>query len=290
MERRALAFTAPARHERAVNFFCKSLYAFVLIKLVLSWPTLMDLAGIYVMSPPRSMPAWMAYGPAVWSRDYLTAFLVVFAMVLVAALWVRPNYFTATVIAWFTLSLWRIAYPVSNGGDQVLQGLLFLAIPLSAYPVVNHPAGELLQRAAHHSARIFGKLYVCMIYFVSGADKLGSAAWRSGEALGRVRGLTYKFNPAFDVFLPTGHTGLLLVSWAAIAFELLFPVLVWFKAARPWVLRAGIVFHLIIAFMLSIPDFAVVMIVSYGLFRTDKRQALAGPAGAGSPETIKPGC
>jgi hypothetical protein len=57
-----------------------------------------------------------------------------------------------------------------------------------------------------------------------------------------------------------------VLAWLTIGFELAFPVLVWFRATRKWILITGIVFHLTIAVMLGLPEFATVMIVSYTLF------------------------
>ena len=132
--------------------------------------------------------------------------------------------------------------------------------------MLTHPAGQALQRAAYHGAHLFAKLFVCGIYLVSGVDKLLSEIWWSGEAMVRARALTYMFNPAFDPWTPSGGIGMQLLAWLTIAFEMLFPVLVWFRPTRRWILITGVVFHLIIGAMLTLPEFAAVMIVSYTVF------------------------
>jgi hypothetical protein len=52
-------------------------------------------------------------------------------------------------------------------------------------------------------------------------------------------------------------------------FELLF-VLVWFRPLRVPILITGVLFHLGIWIVMSLPDFALVMMVSYLVFLTDK--------------------
>jgi hypothetical protein len=196
----------------------------------------------------------------------MTVFLSGYVLILLLALWLRPNYFTAAIIAWLWLNLYRLSFPISNGAAQVTLMLLVLAIPLSAYPMSMRPVGGTLQRCAYHTALLFARVYVCAIYVLSGVDKLMSEAWRSGEAMARARALTYSFNLSFDAWMPAEGAGVLVMAWLTIAFELLFPVLVWFKATRKWVLGAGVVFHIVIGAMLSLPEFAAVMVVSYAVF------------------------
>jgi len=268
LERWALHFTEPLRHTRTATFLCKSLYALILLRIMLSWGTFTELAQVYVLSAPRSVFARIVFSPGLWAAQHMSLFLAGYIVLLALALWLRPNYVTATLIAWWWLNLYRLFFPVSNGADEVMAVLLVLTIPLGAYPVLQRPKAAMLQRAAYHAAYLFIQLLVCAIYFVSGVDKLTSTAWRSGEALVRVRGLTYAFNDAFAAWMPAGGPGLVALAWLTIGFELLFPLLVWFRVTRKWILIAGVVFHLIIGAMLTLPAFAAVMIVSYSIFLT----------------------
>lgn len=265
MDRWVLGFTEPIQNKRSTTIFCRAIYGFVLLKVLLSWSTLTELAEVYRVSRPQSVPTWIVFGPGEWAAHHMTAFLIIYVLILLLALW-RPNYFTAIIIAWWWLNLYRLAFPASNGSDQVALTLLCLAIPLSAYPVVTQPVGEMLQRCTYHTANLLAKIYVCSIYVISGVDKLRSEAWLSGEAMVRTRELTYLFNPSFEAWTPASGAGLMVATWLTIGFELLFPVLVWFKATRRWILITGVAFHLIIATMLSLPEFAAVMIVSYTVF------------------------
>jgi len=266
MDQWILALTGPLRNTRSTTIFCKAVYGFVLLKILLSWGTLVELAEVYTLNNPRSVPVLMVFGLGEWAGHHMTAFLLVYVAILLLALCLRPNYFTAIIIAWLWLNLYRLSFPVSNGADMVATGLLFLAIPLSAYPVIAQPAGEMVQRCVYHTTHLLARIYVCSIYLVSGVDKLRSEAWWSGEAMGRVRQLTYAFNPLFDTWFPSHGAGSVVLAWITIGFELMFVVLVWFKITRKWVLITGVMFHIIIGAMLTLPEFAVVMIVSYTIF------------------------
>jgi hypothetical protein len=55
-------------------------------------------------------------------------------------------------------------------------------------------------------------------------------------------------------------------TWSALAFELLFPLLVWFKPLRNPMLIAGLLFHLSLEYALNIPMFQWDMLSAYVLF------------------------
>jgi hypothetical protein len=57
-----------------------------------------------------------------------------------------------------------------------------------------------------------------------------------------------------------------LATWLAMAFELLFPLLVWFKPFRTPMLIAGLLFHLSLEYALNIPMFQWDMLCAYPLF------------------------
>ena len=59
------------------------------------------------------------------------------------------------------------------------------------------------------------------------------------------------------------------LSWIAILFELAFVALVWITRTRLIMLAIGVVFHLIIWLALSLPDFGLVMMISYLVFLRD---------------------
>jgi uncharacterized membrane protein YphA (DoxX/SURF4 family) len=272
MESLVNAFTAPMRHTGVSAVFCKALYTYLVIKIVLSWRGLTDAAIYHTSGPPKKIFTWLLYAPGEWGRHHMDVFLGVVVAVLLLALWLRPNYITASVIAWLALGLYRVSLPVANGSDQVCAVLLFLAIPLAGAPRTDHPMGMLIQRGIYHAARLFAQLYVASIYLVSGVDKLGSEVWRSGEAIGMVSALEYMVNPAWKDWIPQSAGGMFFLAWLTIVFELVFPVLVWFGATRKWVLIAGVVFHVAIGAFLSLPEFAAIMIISYGVFLRDRGQ------------------
>ena len=54
------------------------------------------------------------------------------------------------------------------------------------------------------------------------------------------------------------HTGKAL-TYMTLAFELGFPLLIWFKKPRPWLILWGVAFHAGIDALMIIPMFSMVM-------------------------------
>ena len=62
---------------------------------------------------------------------------------------------------------------------------------------------------------------------------------------------------------------IVFLTWMTLLFEMAFPLLVWFKKLRPWMILWGIAFHVGIDALMVIPVFSAIMIVSYAVFLTD---------------------
>ncbi len=114
------------------------------------------------------------------------------------------------------------------------------------------------------------QLQLCVIYAYSGMEKLRGASWWDGTALWSVFA-----NSQFVIADLTWmrHLPFLIVaiSFSTILFEIYFPVLVWGKKSRPYVLAAGVLFHSGIAIVMALWSFAVVMLSPYVLFLSEEK-------------------
>jgi hypothetical protein len=109
------------------------------------------------------------------------------------------------------------------------------------------------------------QLHLCIIYGYTGLQKLKGSSWWDGTSLWTVWG-----NQQFTVvdMAWTSHWPLLIAGgvFSTLLFEVYFPVLVWRRNLRPWVLFFGGCFHLGIALTMGIWSFAAIMVSSYVLF------------------------
>lgn len=109
------------------------------------------------------------------------------------------------------------------------------------------------------------QIQIAVIYLASFWWKAKGNTWWDGTAL------FYVLNLREIRRFPTPHffTHLWILragSWAAMAFELLFPLLVWFRTFRNPLLIAGLCFHLSLEYALNIPMFQWDMLAAYVLF------------------------
>jgi len=109
-------------------------------------------------------------------------------------------------------------------------------------------------------------LQVSYIYLYAFGVKFRASGWHDGSAI-------------FHTFASPGLVEwpveiksklvLLALSWFTIATEMLFPILIWNRALRPYCLVAGVLFHTGIEITMRIPVFSTVMMITYASYLTD---------------------
>ncbi len=155
---------------------------------------------------------------------------------------------------------------VANSGDRlfVILAGLSVAMPLGHRVRLLGPWRDAGALAPGWSVRL-GQLQIAYVYSFSALAKLGHERWRAGLALQDVLA-----SPLYAEW-PTsvGTPVVQLITWGTLAFELGFPLLVWFRRFRPWCLAVGVAFHLGIDVAMTVPMFSAVMLASYALFLDD---------------------
>lgn len=276
------AFTVALHKKRErfpITLFCKSLYTFFFFKIIFLGPVLSSSQRFFPFKF-RAPHHHILYAPIKLAQYDLTVFLVLILILLLVALVLKLNYITSALIFWFSFNFSAYAYPIVNGSDYVLNLFLFLSIFLSIVPAFRSEVLRGKQLVISNFAFLFCKIQLSIIYVLSGFDKLTSTAWRSGDAVYSITNLDLFMNPHLSI--PADKTLYFLLAWTIILFELTFPVLIWFKRFRIYALAAGITFHLVIMFVLSLPDFGLLMILLYSLFipvRGKREPAMQGASG-----------
>jgi len=251
------------KSEKTFVLFCKSLYVFLIVKIVFLWPVLHDMLAY---SPFQFSSAWreVVYAPIRLAQWDLDAFLIAFLVVLLLGLKLRLNYFSSALICWLSFCLSRLTGTLANGSDSILNLFLLIAIGHSYWPAFKTPSLKSSQIMMANFVLLLCRIQLALIYLLSGFNKLTSQAWQSGDAIYSIINLEYFSNPtlAFSFNEPMCT----VLAWGVILFELGFSVLIWFKPFRIPMLCMGVCFHIGIIFFLSLPDFGVVMMLTYLLF------------------------
>jgi hypothetical protein len=138
------------------------------------------------------------------------------------------------------------------------------------------------------------QIQLCVVYLYSGIGKLKGGLWWSGEALWTVLA---NVQLVFFDFAALAQFPVLIafMTYAVLAWEIYFPVLIWVRGLRGPVLLFGVLMHLGIAVAMNLVFFSSVMLATYLLFLTET-QALRVEAwfggvlrrGLGRPSSREP--
>ena len=112
----------------------------------------------------------------------------------------------------------------------------------------------------------FLQLEVAVGYALSAWAKARGGRWQDGTALGLALRIEDLQRFAAPEWLFDQRLLLQGLTWATLAFEASFIVLVWNRRLRPWVLGVGVAFHLGIDVLFDIGFFSYAILLTYLAF------------------------
>ncbi len=184
---------------------------------------------------------------------------------------VYPRVF-ALLLAWTHLSLQFRNPFILNSGDRLFMIVCALAVatPLAHRFSVHEWLRKRRGKPAPGIATLWGmrllQIQLAYVYLNSALAKLGNERWRNGMALRDVLSSpVFAEWPMYIDFTPI----IWALTYSTLVFELSFPVLIWFKRPKLWLLAYGILFHVGIDSLMVIPIFSYIMISTYPVFLED---------------------
>lgn len=155
------------------------------------------------------------------------------------------------------ISTWTLYLAVTGASGQALSLDRWLAIRQARGP--KPPGGPAPTVGANLALRLV-QLHLCLIYGVAGLSKLMGPQWWDGTAIARLLGNS-EFRP-FDLSWLANYEGVVnLATHATIAIEIGYPVFIWLRGFRPWVIGLALAMHLGIALTMGLLEFSLAMIV-----------------------------
>ena len=155
--------------------------------------------------------------------------------------------------------LYYAAWPVYNGGSMLMLLYAFYAIFIR---VGTRAPGRM---AVSNLAVLAAMLQLVLVYAVAALYKWFGHDWIYGVALHKsLYQDAYAY--AWPRALLGSGTAVVVLNYIGLAYQTLFPVLVWCKGVKKWLLLTGLGFHLFICLGMRIPDFGTAMLVGYVLF------------------------
>lgn len=159
-----------------------------------------------------------------------------------------------------------------NGGDNYLTFIIIYLIFTDSFEhlsfsKLNYKKKEFkkLSNFASNLAVFSIMIHICLIYFVSFIHKIHSDVWFNGVATYYILNLERYKSPLNYLFSKNAFF-IGFSTYFTLAFEMLFPFLVWNKKYRNLLLILGILLHLGIYFTMMIYDFSILFIMVYGFF------------------------
>jgi hypothetical protein len=239
----------------------------------ITWPN-MDLffAQRIFIEPEKTIIRLLVGNPALIRTHYFF-FVIPYIAVLVLYIFGIGKRLTAGLVFLFVFLLHKINSTIINSGDVAAQTILFYLIFADSYQYFVYSKSKIknihLERLNYllsNLAILSVMLYLCIVYFAVGLSKLFDPLWQSGEAAyyallnERFKGTSY------NELIVKNKWRAYLINYGTIVFELVFPILIWFKKLRPPLLIIGIIFHLCIYVFMMIYGFEIVFILMYGMF------------------------
>ncbi|MFN0032594.1 MAG: hypothetical protein ACKVOR_10585 [Flavobacteriales bacterium] len=151
-------------------------------------------------------------------------------------------------------------YAAIEAFDSGLLLMLLMAFYCSfAFVHTNNP----YLKAITNAARIACIIQVCVVYFTAALYKLGGTQWLDGSALYYTLHITHYSSSWWQQFAENNYFITQLFTWGGLAYQLLFPVLVWLGRIRKPLLVIGVLFHLFIGAVFGLWFFALAMVICY---------------------------
>jgi len=190
---------------------------------------------------------------------------------ILACLFLPYKRFSTILVYFFTMTLYHKAIPVQNAGFNLLVMVLFFLIFIDENADnIKHPLLKTLNITVSNFAVWAARFQVIILYVVASYFKLSGEIWLNGTAFYYVL-LNYTYCHPWVKYLLIDSSFLIhAITWFALGFQMLFPVLIWFKQTKFIMLVLGVLFHLMIIFVMGIADFGIIMILMYLLFYVPK--------------------
>jgi hypothetical protein len=263
-----MRLSAEVRKPNALRLFTVLVYSWFLINAVLVLPYIQmmwDRQNVFFRQGHsdtliENFIYHLIYAPSV--------FRYVFGIHIVSALLSMLEFrlvFVPRLVTWITaLMLYYSAAEAFNSGMMLMMMLAFYG------SVILTNSDNPYRKALTNLAALACVIQIGLVYFAAAMYKLGGTQWPSGTALYYALHID-RFSS--DLWLGSSalRSAMLMkiLTWTALAYQLLFPVMLFVKRGRNVFLMVGVVFHLFIWVVMHLWDFALAMIFSYSILIQD---------------------
>lgn len=284
MKRVITSLTSPFQHYQKIEFFRSILYVFLILNTLTLLPIAEDLFGYYGTVGTRGWNTNIpflkqgSYGlvnflshPAMSAYDWMYMVFIIGQLVfLTLGLLRKLPILSSIMIYFFTVNLFLKGYLAFTGGEVLVNLVLFYLIFIQKSKSKTGPFYDLQQVFSNTFYWII-LIQVCVLYFFSSFYKLFDYHWYEGSAIMYVSRIDVYSSFIFESIFSENLVLSMIVTYLTLAYQILFPILVWFKKIKIPFLVIGTLFHLGIAFGMGLFTFGAIMIIVYILFLNDNQ-------------------
>jgi len=258
----------------ATRFFTLLIYVWFVAEAITLWPYMSLMWGdesVFLHSPRQSNLLNNFFFQLVYEPTRFKAIYWLHLLASIVSLFEYKWSFVSRIVVWATCLILYFAAPQGfNSGILFMSLMAFYAVFVYTKPA--KPLRILLTNLS----RLAMVIQVVLIYFISSIFKLSGAHWVKGEAVYYALNIDVYSSPFWQSI--SKYTSLwMAVTYFALAYQLLFPVLLIFKKQRSWLLLIGVFFHVMIGVVMNLWDFALAMIFCYALFMKENHAKFLMP-------------
>lgn len=186
-------------------------------------------------------------------------------LLLLRMLFFKPDLVSFTTLLAFSTITYRGSYYLQDGGSN-LSHIALLYCTFYVLGVSTFAEHERISKLCHRLMISLLRFQLVFLYLVAFISKSQGALWQSGDALYYILQNDYFSNPLAKQLIMHYPVLSKIGIYPVFLFQFSFPLLVWFKPTRKWILLAGVVFHFFIGLVMNIWLFSLSMIVFYAVF------------------------
>jgi hypothetical protein len=260
------------RKQRNARLFKNLLYVFLIVKCVL-WLLNYDiLFGAHAVSlvydEPIGFFEYFAYIIYLSKNTSLPIWFICAALLLsIVSLVNKRSYLLADLIIYLlVLNLDIRIYTTTTAGESLLVNLCFLSAWLRKDFTRGTTVYDQIKIVLHNVSFFALLLQVCILYGFSALAKWYDADWLSGETVYLTTKAFYYSTPLMVSIADSIHPLTVAITYVLLAYQSLFPFVVWFKSIKRYFLHLGVLMHLYIAFVMGLFFFGWIMVITYALF------------------------
>lgn len=252
---------------KATELFKKALYIFLLIKASY-WLYYYQLyfgenaIALTQLRPLGSSKdfAFFLYNSSSKTIGYF--FILALCIFLALSFYVRKVPFIFEFVIWIlVVNIQNKLYPSLTGGDFLLNQFLFFNCLLAKNYAINSTWQNSLFICTHNVGVLAILIQIHLIYLVAGLSKLSSPNWINGSALFNLEQICHFNLFSNTVVFPNSLN--FILTYIVFCYQLLFPIVLWFKKFKKPFLCIGIIIHLYIIFITGLVGFGITMLIAY---------------------------